>query len=85
MARVHVRLPPFTAGAHIDVTIPGGRTRQYSLCNHPAEIDRDLIAVLREPASRRGSAGMHGPVIGDELTIGLPHNLFPLAEAPTAR
>ena len=26
-------LPPFSAGSHIDVQVPGGLTRQYSLCN----------------------------------------------------
>jgi vanillate monooxygenase ferredoxin subunit len=33
-------LAPFTAGSHIEVSVPGGYTRHYSLCNHPAERDR---------------------------------------------
>ncbi len=49
-------LPPFTAGAHIDVHLPNGITRQYSLCNAPGERHSYLIAVLREPQSRGGSA-----------------------------
>jgi len=33
-------LPPFSAGAHIDVHLPDGQVRQYSLCNHPEERHR---------------------------------------------
>ncbi|PRE65577.1 oxidoreductase [Burkholderia multivorans] len=73
-------LPPFSAGAHIDVAVPGGPTRQYSLCNAPDESHRYRIAVLRDPNSRGGSAGMHDRVkIGDTLTISAPKNHFPLA------
>jgi vanillate O-demethylase ferredoxin subunit len=72
-------LPAFTAGAHVDVLMPGGLTRQYSLCNDPAERHRYLIAVLRESASRGGSATMHERVqVGDALTISAPKNHFPL-------
>jgi vanillate O-demethylase ferredoxin subunit len=73
-------LPAFTAGAHVDVQVPGGLTRQYSLCNPPHETHRYLIGVLRDPASRGGSAAMHERVReGDVLTIGAPKNHFPLA------
>jgi vanillate O-demethylase ferredoxin subunit len=73
-------LPAFSAGAHIDVQIPGGLTRQYSLSNDPAESHRYLIAVLRDPASRGGSAAMHDAVHeGDILHISTPKNHFPLA------
>ncbi|MDP2094835.1 MAG: PDR/VanB family oxidoreductase [Hydrogenophaga sp.] len=74
-------LPAFSAGAHIDVTPPGGPTRQYSLCNNPSERHRYLIAVQREPASRGGSVSMHERVnVGDLLTISAPKNHFPLAQ-----
>ena len=73
-------LPAFSAGSHIDVTVPGGPVRQYSLCNDPAEGHRYQIAVLRDPATRGGSAGMHDRVqVGDLLTISEPKNHFPLA------
>lgn len=73
-------LPPFAAGAHIDVHVPGGYVRQYSLCNAPHERHRYLIAVLRETASRGGSAAMHERVRErDLLTIGAPRNRFALA------
>lgn len=73
-------LPAFSAGSHIDVAVPGGLTRQYSLCNAPNEGHRYQISVLRDPKSRGGSAAMHERVrIGDELTISAPKNHFPLA------
>ncbi|MCY1166158.1 MAG: PDR/VanB family oxidoreductase [Pseudomonadota bacterium] len=74
-------LPPFSAGAHIDVYGPTGIVRQYSLCNHPSERTRYLIAVLRDPKSRGGSAAMHDQVqVGDIIRISAPRNLFPLAQ-----
>jgi vanillate monooxygenase ferredoxin subunit len=73
-------LPPFSAGSHIDVRVPDGPTRQYSLCNVLDEKRRYQIAVLLDPASRGGSAGMHDWVkVGDELTISTPKNHFALA------
>lgn len=72
-------LPAFTAGAHIDLHLPGGLLRQYSLCNAPGETHRYRIAVLRDPASRGGSATVHDHLRpGTELDIGAPRNLFPL-------
>jgi vanillate O-demethylase ferredoxin subunit len=73
-------LPAFSAGSHIDVQLPNGLTRQYSLCNQPDESHRYLIGVLRDAASRGGSAAMHDLVReGDVLTISAPKNHFPLA------
>lgn len=76
-------LPTYTAGAHIDVHLPGGLLRPYSLCNGPDDAGRYRIAVLRAPASRGGSVGMHSLAAGEVLTIGEPRNHFPLA--PGAR
>ena len=73
-------LPPFTAGAHIDVTLGDGLIRQYSLWNDPAEQDRYCIAVLRDPESRGGSAAIHALRQGETLRIGRPRNNFPLVE-----
>lgn len=73
-------LPPFSAGAHIDVLLPGEVVRQYSLCNNPGESHRYLIAVLLERAGRGGSRTLHELVHeGDELKVSAPRNLFPLA------
>lgn len=75
-------LPAFSAGSHIDVQVPGGLTRQYSLCNDSGEQHRYRIAVLRDPASRGGSSGMHDRVHeGDLLHISEPRNHFPLHHA----
>ncbi|WP_218008591.1 PDR/VanB family oxidoreductase [Hydrogenophaga flava] len=79
-------LPAFDAGAHIDVHVAPGVVRQYSLCNDPQDRGHYRIAVLREPQSRGGSAGMHEQVIeGKVLTISTPRNHFPLAPAGPAR
>ena len=73
-------LPSFSAGSHVDVQVPGGLTRQYSLCNDPAESHRYLIGVLRDAASRGGSAAMHAQVQeGTLLQISPPKNHFTLA------
>jgi vanillate O-demethylase ferredoxin subunit len=72
-------LPPFSAGGHIDVEVSKSLIRQYSLCNHPDEAHRYLIAVLKDPNSRGGSAGMHERQVGEHLRISEPKNHFPLA------
>ncbi|MEQ1659223.1 MAG: PDR/VanB family oxidoreductase [Hylemonella sp.] len=73
-------LPAFSAGSHVDVQLPGGITRQYSLCNDPKETYRYLIGVLRDPASRGGSLVVHDSLKeGDVLQISTPKNHFPLA------
>jgi vanillate O-demethylase ferredoxin subunit len=74
-------LPPFTAGAHVDVHLPGGIVRQYSLCNDPKERLRYTIAVLRENQSRGGSSLLHDKIqVGDLLHISKPRNNFALLE-----
>jgi vanillate O-demethylase ferredoxin subunit len=75
-------LPAFSAGAHVDVHLPNGLVRQYSLCNNPSETQRYVIAVLKDQASRGGSRAVHEAVAqGDELTISMPRNLFGLADS----
>lgn len=74
-------LPAFTAGSHIDVQVPGGPMRQYSISSDPADRQSYVIAVKREPASRGGSAGMFERVgVGDTIEIGAPRNNFALAD-----
>jgi vanillate O-demethylase ferredoxin subunit len=75
-------LPPFTAGAHVDVHLPNGLIRSYSLLNAQDERHRYVIGVNRDPQSRGGSRAMHDTVrTGDALTISAPRNNFPLDEA----
>lgn len=72
-------LPPFSAGSHVDVHIPGGIVRQYSLSRAFGERVGYQIAVLREPESRGGSTALCGLVKeGDTLEISEPRNHFPL-------
>ncbi|MBK0329464.1 oxidoreductase [Rhodobacteraceae bacterium F11138] len=73
-------LPPFTAGAHIDIHLPSGLIRQYSLSGDPARDDTYTIAVQREEDGRGGSRELHDDVqVGDELLVSLPRNSFPIA------
>ena len=75
------RLPGFEPGAHIDVHVPGGPIRQYSLYSLSSDCNRYEIAVLREPASRGGSVTMHEVVdVGHILRISPPRNHFPLGQ-----
>ena len=48
-------LPAWTAGAHIDLRLPDGRLRQYSLCGDPTDLLRYEIAIKREDAGRGAS------------------------------
>jgi vanillate O-demethylase ferredoxin subunit len=73
-------LPPFEAGAHVDVVVAPGLMRQYSLCNDPRERHRYRLGVLRDPASRGGSESVHRHFAeGQVIRIGRPRCNFPLA------
>ena len=77
-------LPSYEAGAHIDVHMPGGFSRQYSLARAPSDAHSYVIGVKRETDSRGGSASMHERVReGDLLPISAPRNTFPLREEAT--
>ena len=72
----------FTPGAHIDVEIPQGMRRSYSLLNDPSERHRYVIGVQKEAAGRGGSRWMHEHArVGASLAIHGPRNHFPLEEA----
>src|SRR6201982_3836162 len=58
-------LPVWRPGAHIDLLLPGGMTRQYSLCGDPADRRTYRVAVPREPARRGGAEYAH-----DQLASG---------------
>lgn len=73
-------LPAFTAGAHVDVRLPGGICRQYSLANSPFDGNRYVLGVGLAPASRGGSAFLHQRLaVGDVLEVGEPRALFGIA------
>ncbi len=74
-------LPPFTAGAHIDVVVAPEFFRQYSLSGDPAHRKSYQIAVLREDAGRGGSKLMHRIfTLGRRVFVSKPINHFPLIE-----
>ena len=77
-------LPAFEPGAHIDVHLPNGLIRQYSLC-HPSEsrsAAKYTIAVQREKESRGGSISVHEQLtVGSRVQASEPRNLFELAPA----
>lgn len=78
------RLPDWTPGAHIDVTLANGETRQYSLCGDRWDAHTYRVAVLREVDGRGGSAYVHDELAaGDQVTLGGPRNNF--AMVPSAR
>ncbi len=72
-------LPTFQPGAHIDVHLPNGLIRQYSITNGPGDSSHYRIGVKLEPESRGGSTCLHDTVReGDVLAISEPRNNFPL-------
>ncbi len=76
-------LPAWEPGAHLDVYVPDGSTRQYSLCGDPRDLSYYQIAVLREPEGRGGSAYVHDTLrVGDRLLVTRPKQGFALEDAP---
>jgi ferredoxin-NADP reductase len=76
-------LAPWDPGAHIDLVLPSGIVRQYSLCGDPEDVGAYRIAVLREERSRGGSREVHDTgLVGKQLSIVGPRNTFRLTDAP---
>jgi ferredoxin-NADP reductase len=74
-------LPPYEPGAHIDLHLPNGVVRQYSLLEAEPDPTRYTIGVKRDPASRGGSRYVHDELrVGRPLKISPPRNNFPLVE-----
>ncbi|HSV82753.1 MAG TPA: PDR/VanB family oxidoreductase [Ramlibacter sp.] len=73
--------PAPTAGSHLDLHLPNGLVRSYSLINAPGERHRYLVAVNREQSGRGGSSYLHDQLrVGQTLTVSGPRNHFPLRE-----
>ncbi|MCX4097644.1 PDR/VanB family oxidoreductase [Nocardia sp. alder85J] len=71
-------LPPWRPGAHLDLELPSGRLRQYSLCGDPADRHGYRIAVRRIPDGGGGSIEVHdGLPVGARVTVRGPRNAFP--------
>ncbi|MFF9853228.1 PDR/VanB family oxidoreductase [Streptomyces litmocidini] len=75
-------LAPWEPGAHLEVTLPSGTVRHYSLCGDPADRSTYRLGVLREPAGRGGSEEVH-TAVGEGTVLGIrgPFNRFPLVPA----
>jgi ferredoxin-NADP reductase len=76
-------LPVWEPGAHVDLRLPSGKTRSYSLYGNPSDRGRYEVAVLREDLGRGASVEIHEQqLVGRTLTMIGPRNLFPLVDAP---
>jgi vanillate O-demethylase ferredoxin subunit len=74
-------LPPYSSGAHVDIHLPNGLIRSYSLVNPPDGTGRYVIAVSRDPANRGGSRYIRESLrAGDTIAISAPRNNFELKE-----
>jgi tetrachlorobenzoquinone reductase len=74
-------LASFTAGAHVDLILPNGIHRSYSLCNPQGETHRYVVGVKRASPSRGASSFLHESLrVGTELELAAPRNNFPLIE-----
>jgi ferredoxin-NADP reductase len=74
-------LPPYEPGAHIDLHLPNGLIRQYSLIRPEPDPASYAVTVKRDPASRGGSRCVHDELrVGRTLKISTPRNNFALVE-----
>jgi ferredoxin-NADP reductase len=73
-------LPRWHPGAHLDIHLPSGRVRQYSLCGDPQQRSEYRIAVRRIPDGGGGSLEVHDHLpVGSTVTTSGPRNAFPLS------
>lgn len=76
-------LPPWEPGAHLDLVLPSGLVRQYSLCGDPEDTSSYTVATRLVEDGRGGSREVHEQLAeGMELEVRGPRNRFPLVEAP---
>jgi ferredoxin-NADP reductase len=74
-------LPPYQPGAHIDLHLPNGLVRQYSLILAKPAPGSYTVGIKRDPASRGGSRYIHDELrVGRTISISAPRNNFPLVE-----
>jgi tetrachlorobenzoquinone reductase len=74
-------LPAYEPGAHVDMHLPNGLLRNYSLVIAKPEAGVYTFGIKRDPASRGGSRYIHDELhVGKTLKIGAPRNNFPLHE-----
>ena len=79
-------LPRWEPGAHVDLILGDGLTRQYSLCGDPRDSGVWRIGILLDPSSRGGSQYVHENLNeGATVRVRGPRNHFPLVDAPHYR
>ncbi|GEB49776.1 MULTISPECIES: PDR/VanB family oxidoreductase [Streptomyces] len=77
-------LPPWRPGAHVELALPTGISRQYSLCGTPGDRSRYRVAVRRERAGRGGSEYVHMFLRpGQRLRLRGPRDNFGFGQAPS--
>lgn len=75
-------LPPWQPGSHIELLLPSGLSRQYSLCGELDTTSSYTIAVLREKSGRGGSEEIHRIAsVGIQFSANAPKNNFALEPA----
>jgi tetrachlorobenzoquinone reductase len=75
-------LPAFEAGAHVDLLLPNGIRRSYSLCNRPTDRNRYVVGVKKANPSRGASGYIHDHLrVGQRIEISRPRNNFPLVRS----
>jgi ferredoxin-NADP reductase/DMSO/TMAO reductase YedYZ heme-binding membrane subunit len=76
-------LPSWEPGAHIELALPSGRRRQYSLCGEVHNTGFYRIAILQVPGGRGGSVEVHTDArAGQLITVQGPRNHFLLVPSP---
>jgi ferredoxin-NADP reductase len=76
-------LPPWAPGAHVDLILGEGPTRQYSLCGDVSDHHVWRLGILRDPEGRGSSLYVHDRLqVGDTIRVRGPRNNFPLIESP---
>jgi ferredoxin-NADP reductase len=75
------KLPAYAPGAHIDLHLPNGLVRQFSLVVPDSNPDKYVVGVKRDAASRGGSRYIIDEMrVGDQIKISPPRNNFPLVD-----
>ena len=72
--------PPVDPGSHVDIVLPNGLSRSYSLSNGPEDVGQYRLTVARDPASRGGSSYVLDHLrVGDRVELSAPRNNFEIA------
>ncbi|MBB6405369.1 PDR/VanB family oxidoreductase [Arthrobacter sp. AZCC_0090] len=74
-------LPEWQPGAHLEIILPSGMVRHYSLCSDPRKLLKYRLAILRETGGRGGSEELHSEArLGTKLTARGPRNHFKMED-----